>query len=124
MKPFDFVKSINSSKQYLITNEVEEKEYNPYIVNMAQSLYNDTIFFANEMNLNRHISNKMQYDYYFHSIRKKNRFSKWPKKLEDDTLSCVMQFYKYNARKAKEVMALLSDEQLQEIKQKLEKGGA
>lgn len=123
MTPFDFIKSITSTKKYLITNSLEEKEYKPFLVNLAMSLYDDTIFYANVMNINSSLTNKMQYDYYYNAIRKKNRYAKWPKRLTDDRLASVQEYYKYNIRNAGEAISILTDEQLDIIKQKLEKGG-
>lgn len=124
MNPFDFVKSINSTKDYLITSEVEEREYKPFLVNNSLSLFQDTLFHANIMNLNSHLPNRMQYDYLYFSVRKKNRFSKWPKKVENTNVDCVMQYYKYNRVKAKQVLALLNEEQLNIIRTKIENSGA
>ena len=38
ISPFDFVNSINYSKEDLIVDERTEKEYNPFIVNRAMGL--------------------------------------------------------------------------------------
>lgn len=123
MTPFDIIKSVSNTKKYLITNEIEEKEYKPFLTNLAMSLYDDTIFYANAMNINGTLKNKMQYDYYYHTIRKKNRYAKWPKRLTDNTVTCVQEYYKYNLRDAQEALAILSEDQIAMIKEKLEKGG-
>lgn len=120
MTPFDYVKSINNKKQYI--NDCDE--YLPFIINSAFSLYNDTIFNSNEMNLNSHLPQKMQYDYYFYGVRKKYRFTPWHKKLEkNEDLSSVQQYYKYNSRRAKEVLTILSPNQLKIIKERTFEGG-
>ncbi|MBV32909.1 MAG: DNA polymerase, partial [Porticoccaceae bacterium] len=77
--PFDFLNSINYSKQNLIKEPQDEKEYVPFIVNRGLGYFQDTIMLANEMNVNCHIDNKMQYDFLKNTVRKRKRFSKWLK---------------------------------------------
>jgi len=75
----------------------------------------------------------MHYDYLFYSIRKKKRFG--PKKTEmdkqlekelkqeSDKLTLISEYYKYNRVKSKAVLKILTDSQLEIIKNRLEKGG-
>ena len=124
MTPFDFSNDISHNKNYLITTEHTEKEYAPFVVNRALSLFPDTLFHVNEMNLHHHIDAKMQHDYLFYSIRKKKRFSKWPwKKVDISDLDLICQYYKYNRTKAKEVLLILTKDQLEDIRKKTIKGG-
>ncbi len=68
MNPFDYVNSINSSKkENLMVDEFAEKAYNPWLVNKALSYFKDSVLYANEINMNSHLSNRMQYDYYLMS---------------------------------------------------------
>lgn len=121
--PFDYIKSINEHN-YALTDPLAEKEYNPYITNINFSLFEDTIFFANEMNCNAHISNKMQYDFYFNSVRPKKRYKKWPKKPTDiEDIKLIAEIYKYNFRKARQVHNVMTDEQLKTLKNNYNKGG-
>lgn len=122
MSPFDFVKDINYNKTYLMTDDYAEKEYNPWIINRAIALSLDTLGFANEMNCNPHLSNKMQHDFLYYSIRKKRRFTKWPwKKGMGEDISLIMDVYKYSSSKAKEALAILTPEQLEFIRKQKEK---
>ncbi len=124
MNPFDYVKDINFDKQYLMNDDYAESEYSPYITNKALALFPDTLFFANEMNLNPHLDKKLQHDYLFESVRKKRRFEKWPwKKGQSDDIDLIMRIYKYNRQKAKEALSVLSEEQLIMIKKQQEKKG-
>ena len=59
ISPFDFVNSINYSKEDLIVDERTEKEYNPFIVNRAMGFGPDTVIAGNEMNSRHHLDNKM-----------------------------------------------------------------
>jgi hypothetical protein len=126
--PFDYVNSITFNKKDMMTgtenDELAEKSYVPFVVNRALSYFPDTILYANEMNTNHHVDNKLQYYYLINSIRPKRRFSKWAKKQEDNDLDAVIQYYGYNREKAEQALSLLSPEQLKELKQRLNKGGS
>jgi hypothetical protein len=124
VSPFDFIKSINN-KEYLMRDAFSEHEYAPFIVNMGFSLYADTLFQSNEINRRPHASNKMQYDYLYHSIKKGKRYSKWPKKdkINGENIRLIVDQYKYNVSKAKEALNVLTEEQIDIIKQEQEKGG-
>ena len=76
------------------------------------------------MNINHHISKRMQFDFLRFSIPKRNRFSKWAKKDKSTKeISLVMEYYGYSAKRAAEVIDLFTSDQLQQIKQNLMKGG-
>lgn len=126
--PFDYVNSITFNKKDMMTgtenDELAEKSYVPFVVNRALSYFPDTILYANEINCNHHVDNKLQYHYLINSIRPKKRFSKWAKKQEDNDLDAVIQYYGYNREKAEQALSLLSPEQLEELKQRLNKGGS
>lgn len=128
MNPFEFVNSITFNKKDMMTgtenDELAEKSYVPFVVNRALSYFPDTILYSNEMNINHHVDNKLQYHYLINSIRPKKRFSKWAKKQEDNDLDAVIQYYGYNREKAEQALSLLSPEQLEELKQRLNKGGS
>jgi hypothetical protein len=127
MNPFDFVNDINLGKKDIITDsdnpELAEKTYNPFLTNRALSYFPDTIQFANMMNKNSHIDNMLQYSFLLNIIRKRKRFSKWFKKNDDDVLQMVIDYYGYSVNKAKEVLKILNDEQIEFIREKLIKGG-
>ncbi len=64
MTPFDFVNSISYNKKNLFNEEPEQsqKDYAPYIVNKALTLYPDCLFYANEMNRLHHLLHGTQSD--------------------------------------------------------------
>lgn len=123
MTPFDFIKSINQHN-YLIDPLVED-QFNSFLTNRNFSLFPDTILQANEMNINSHLDNKLQYDYFFNSVQKKNRFKQWPKKakVNNENIQLICHIYKYNVQKAKQVLSVLTEQQIEMIKRKQEKGG-
>ena len=127
MNPFDFVNDINFGKKDIITDsanpELAEKTYNPFLTNRALSYFPDTIQFANMMNKNSHIDHLLQYSFLLNIIRKRKRFSKWFKKNDDDFLEMVIEYYGYSVNKAKEALKILTDDQLEKIKEKMTKGG-
>jgi hypothetical protein len=120
----DYLNSINISKENLMDQDPEcESQYPPYVVNRCYSGFIDTILLANEMNLNSHIDKKLQYDFYINIIRPKKRFSPWLRKEKLDSLDCIKQYYGYSDEKAKVALKLLTQQQLEFIKAKLNRGG-
>lgn len=124
MTPFDFINAINQTKENLFEEPNASKLYQPYLVNRSLSYFHDTIIQANTMNMYSGIPNHWQFAFLLNSIAKKKRFSKWQKKDKaTDSLLLVQEYFGYSSDKAKEALSILSDEQLNEIKQKLNKGG-
>ena len=79
----DYLNSINYSKQSLMGEDEDpgwEKNYPAYVVNKCMSHHMDTVMFANEMNMNPVLSNRMQYDFFINIVRSRKRFSPWGKK--------------------------------------------
>lgn len=124
ISPFDFVNSINSTKENLIVDEATEKEYNPFIVNRAMGFSADTVIPGNEMNARPHIDSKMQYDFLHAVVRKSKRYSKWIKS-EEENLEAIQQYFGYSFNKAKEALRILTSDDIEKIKHKLisSKGG-
>jgi predicted transcriptional regulator len=127
MNPFDYVNDINYNKKNIIKNsdnpELAEKLYTPYLVNKALSQFSDTVRIVNEMNIHHQLDKKLQFDFLINIIRSKKRFSKWAKKQDDENLELVMQHYGYSYDKAKQVLPLLSNDQIITIKKKRFEGG-
>ena len=125
MNFFDFLNSINDSKEDLLKKDpLSEKDYNSFMVNRGLSYFGDTILYANEMNSRTDIPKKWQYEFYLYGIKKKRRFSKWHKKdVNGEDLKLVMEEYQYSTKRALEVLSLLTEEQLQTIREKHDTGG-
>jgi|TARA_B100000085_G_C18478927_1_gene486400 hypothetical protein len=120
----DWLKSINETKDNLIDEDpLLESKYLPYIVNRCMSGHIDALMYANEMNINSHLDKKLQYDFFLNSLRSKKRFSPWMRKEELSNLQTVKKYYGYSDEKARQVLPLLSDEQLDIIRQRLDTGG-
>ena len=121
----DWLNSINQTKKNLIDEDLSiEKDYPPYIINRCYSGHLDAIMFANEMNKYNFLSKKMQYDFFINTLRVKKRFSPWLRKDEIKDLNYVKRYYGYSNEKAKQILKILSKEQLNFIKSKFETGGS
>ena len=120
----DIVPSILQTKQNVLVEEHDEKDYNSYIVNRALSYHLDCVPYANQINQVHFVDKKLQYHYLLNSIRQmKRKFQPWQKSEEDKNLACVKEYFGYSNSKAKEALRILSDEQLAYIKTKTDKGG-
>lgn len=123
MNLFDYVNSINYSKKDLMVDDISEKVYNPFLINRSLSFFNDTILLSNEMNINHHIDNRLQFDFFINIISKRKRFSKWAKPEEIENLELIKEYYGYSIDKAKSALSLMSNEQIEELKKRIYKGG-
>ena len=123
MNPFDFANAINYSKQDIMIDDLTEKSYNGFMVNRSLSYFPDTVSAANEMNIHHQLDSRLQFDFLINIIRKRKRFSKWNKKKIEDDVKTVAEYYGYSNQKALQVLALLSPEQLEQLKHKVNKGG-
>jgi len=123
VSPFDFLNSINSTKVNLLDKDPENiNQYNSFLVNRSLSYFPDTVLISNEMNRLHHIDARLQYDFLINIVRKKKRFSKWDKPQSTD-IECIKEYYGYSDSKAKQIIGLLTSAQLQELKNKVNKGG-
>ena len=123
MNPFEFLNAINTTKKDVITDDITEKAYNSFMVNRSLSYFNDTVILANEMNRYHHLDNKLQFDFLINMVRKRKRFSKWIKPQIESDVEVVKQYYGYSNEKARQVLSLLSPEQINGLKKKVNKGG-
>ena len=121
----DWLNSINFNKKDLIEEDPSiSKDYPPYIINRCLSGHLDCVLFANEMNKYSFLDKDMQYTFYLNTLRKKKRFSPWLRKEKVTDLQSVKQYYGYSNEKASQALKILSKQQLDYIKQRLETGGS
>jgi hypothetical protein len=124
MSPFDYVNQILQGKKQLIVDEETEKKYSPFLTNRSLSYHLDCIMYANEMNRRHFLDNKCQNDFLLNTIRSKKRpFAKWVKAEKSEDLECVKIMYGLSDAKAREAIRLLSDEQIQQLKEQTDTGG-
>ncbi len=123
----EILPDINHGHTNLIrTGDMDEAEYGRscFIINRALSMNIDTILYVNEMNANWQLDPLLQYDYYINSLRKKKRWSKWAKAtVPSSDLELIKEYYNYNEQRAREVLDLLSESEIQNLRLKLSKGG-
>jgi purine-nucleoside phosphorylase len=123
MNPFDFLNDINYGKQNIMVDDLAEKDYNAFMVNRGLSYFHDTVLMANEMNLNAHLDNRLQFDFFINIVRKKKRFSKWNKPETVSDVEVVKEYYGYSNEKARQALTLLTIEQIKELRKRVYKGG-
>jgi hypothetical protein len=125
INPFDYVKSINESKENLMVDDLTERSYNPYLVNRTLSYFIDTVFQSNEMNRLYHLGKKQQYSFLLNTIRKRKRWAgKWHKAPDvSQDVENLMTLYGYSQKRAEEVLPLLNEEQKESIRKSLDPGG-
>ncbi len=121
--PFDFINSIHYTKENLVVDEWSEKQYNPYIINKGLSYGHDTVIPANEMNSRPHLDKILQFHFLINIIRPKKRFNKWIKAEKIDDLETVKEYYGYSTEKAKQILPLLNDSIIEEMRTRITKGG-
>jgi hypothetical protein len=121
----DYLNSINYTKEYLMDDSDPqwEKRYPSFIVNKCLSGFIDTVMFSNEMNLNHSLPTRLQYDFLINTVRKRKRFSPWLKKDKVQNLDAVKSYYGYSNEKAQQALKILTKDQINYIKSKLEVGG-
>ena len=120
----DWLNSINFTKENLVEEDPDViKKYAPYIINRCLSGNLDCIMFVNEMNKYSFLDKDMQYSFYLNTLRKKKRFSPWLRKDKVTDLEIIKQYYGYSNEKASQALKILSKQQLEFIKQRLEIGG-
>ena len=123
MNPFEYLNAINMTKKDVMVDDIAEKEYNSFMINRGLSYFSDTVLYANEMNKNHHIDGRLQFDFFINIIRKKKRFSKWFKYTDDESIRVIKEYYGYSNEKAKSVLLLLNKNQIEDLKQRIYKGG-
>ena len=124
----EILPDINYGHKNLIrTGDMDESEYgkNCFIINRALSMNVDTVLYVNEMNVRYQLDPVLQYDYFINSLRQKKRWSKWAKATgPSPALELVKSYYGYNEQRAREVLDLLTETEIEEIRLKFSKGGA
>jgi len=120
----DWLNSINFTKENLAEDPDAIKKYTPYVINRCLSGNLDCIMFVNEMNKYPLLDKDLQYSFYLNTLRKKKRFSPWLRKDKVTDLEIIKQYYGYSNEKASQALKILTPEQINFIKQRLDTGGS
>mgnify|MGYP005710087339 CR=1 FL=1 len=123
MNPFKFTDAINYTKEDIMTDDITEKAYNPFLINRSLSYFPDTVAIANEMNKYHHLDSRLQFSFLINIVRKRKRFSKWIKPEIEDDVEVVKKYYGYSNEKSRQILPLLSPQQIDIIRKKVSKGG-
>jgi hypothetical protein len=125
--PFVYVDSVSYTKKNLMrgtaNDELAERGYKPFLANKALSYHQDAILYINELNRRPQLDNKLQYEFLLNSLRKRKRYAKWQKKVDDVSLELIMEYFGYGRAEALHALKVLTDEQLAMIEVALDKGG-
>jgi hypothetical protein len=119
----DWIPSILNTKKYILTED-NEKDYNSYLINMCLSQHNDCLLYVNEMNRYSGLDKKMQYDFYLNIlVAKKRPFQKWYKASESKDIQVIKEYFGYSSEKAKDALRILTPEQIDKIREVVDKTG-
>jgi|TARA_B100002019_G_scaffold143353_1_gene123570 hypothetical protein len=122
----DWLTSVNFSKEDLRDREDGEmwmKKYPSYIVNRCLSGHVDCVLLVNEMNRWYGLDNDLQYSFYLNTLRKKRRFSPWQKKDKVEDFDLIKNYFKYSDEKARDALRILTKDQIELIRSKMNTGG-
>jgi hypothetical protein len=120
----EIIPSILETKKSVIRDEIDSKDYKPFLVNRALSFHQDCVPYVQELNVQPWIDPDLQYSYLLNSIRQmKRKFQPWQKSSVNKDIECVKAYFGYSNQKAKEALRILNDEQIAELKRITDKGG-
>ena len=77
------------------------------------------------MNKYHQLSNKAQFDFYYHSLPKNKYFAKWAKAVKSDYTDAIMWYFEVSYKVAKQYEKVLKKEQMESITERYNnrKGG-
>lgn len=120
----DFLKDINVEKRNLLREDPGAlQDYEPYLINKNLSNFLDTILLVQELNKRPNLTKQQHYDFLINVIRPKKRFARTPKPENIDGFHEVKGWFGLNDARTIEVLKRLDNEEIEEIKQKMQTGG-
>ena len=124
MNPFQYANDLMRKKDYDGDCIRERKDYKLFFINRSLSYQPDLIHYANMMNENPMLETKAHYDFLHETVEKRKRpFRAWIKAKKLDDLAIVKEYYKYSNKKALESLNILTEDDINKLKQRLNKGG-
>jgi hypothetical protein len=116
------IPSIMTTKNNVLLTPEDVASYNAFMVNKALSYHLDTIFLANQMNLNPHLDKKVQYDYLMSTVRGHKRpFNKWATKTPiPKEVAAIQEYYNLSDQKALEAYKVLTKDEVDFIVSQVE----
>jgi hypothetical protein len=121
--PFTTIKHISETRP-LSYKDLPEMQlpYEPFLVNRAFSLSEDTVLIAALMNERSGISHDMQASFYIGAIRARRRFEKWPKGIADKDVDTIASYYAMSKKEARLHQNLHTKAQLKTMQSLLDAG--
>lgn len=120
---FDTIRSVSGIRPLSYQQLRDEGfPYEPFIVNRAFSLTEETVRMSSLMNERPWLDADMQATFYIHALRPKRRFEQWPKALKDEEVKTIAQYYGMSMREARLHHHLHTTEQLAAMREVLEQG--
>ena len=120
----NFFNSISHNKEDNDFSDAEfEKDYSPFLVNKNLSYHVDSVLVANEMNTRKFIDNKNQFRFLYLIVPKLKRNIVWAKATKDKNLEIVSKYYKISLEKAESYLKILDNNQIEDLKSRMELGG-
>ena len=106
MKPFDYISIINTKA----SKPDSFIGYDVFVTNRNFSNIPETLFYANQINVD--VDPEMNFDFYYHLLSKKKRYGKWFKKPKEinasaEALNIIMEYYMCSKDKALEIYEIL-----------------
>lgn len=122
---FQYVDEILKKKVIDEPPEEFEKGFNTFMINRVLSCDQSLVLVANEAN-RPGFTKKMTRDLYFHGLPKINRFIKYSAKKQkaDTEMKYLMDYFGVNMSTAKDMLELISHDELDHIVEYYEKRGA
>lgn len=123
----EFLTAINFSKVDIVREsdnpDLEIQHYPPFVINKCLSHNFDSAQLANILNKSPNLDRLLQYDFLRLTLSKGKRYgSAKASKETTENLELVMEYYNYNKQKALGALKCLSKDDLEIIKQKMDKG--
>lgn len=112
----ELLNSIYWDKNDYTANGDSVKNYVPFVFNRMVSMHIDCIGDAYQMSMCHDLPADMQYHYYLHSLGRRRRFAKLPKKESSKDIEFLRKHYQCNYRHALDAAAILSVEEIEELK--------
>ena len=105
--PFSIINDINAGR------EIENPEkFDPWLTMVYYSLFPDTIYYAQMMNLNSDLLPDVQMQYFINTVKPLKRWRKWPKKSVSEDIKLLQEVFGYSENKAKTALVVLSKLQM------------
>jgi len=121
----DYISSMTGRNKKSVWDVEQAANYSPYVVDMLLGRDISTILYANEMNRLPSLPKSAHYRWMLYSIpkgRKKMSGGKKDKGYEEK-VKVVMEYYDYSNKKAREALFILTDADLETMRNFLDKGG-